>query len=597
MTMLHCLMTSWQRFKPFKLAWLSALLIWPFFSFALADELPKKIEKRLQVEESFDANERAVAPPKTLRQEIDEIKRTSKERKLSPLVIDVKKAIEPFDEPDSESGLMPSLLKESGLQLSIADVRSRALKNNLSLKVFQYDPVIAQTVVREEEAKFDKIIFAYAKYDDKDLPSVSGDNVQFKSGNPALDAQRLKLDIQEQEKQNVMLEAGIKVPLRTGGTITLSSPLNRKVTEGQFSSKQYQSALQFSFSQPLLRDAGTRVNEASIQIAAYEQQAVQLKTRLQSIRVVAMVDKAYWDLYQAWGELDVRRQQYELATQNLSMVKRRVDEGLTAAIELNRAEIGVADRMEALIIAETNLKLAQRQLQFLINDISGDSSQAFIPVTPPNLLKFEFDRAKLLSDAQQGRIELLEQEVKLAADLTKIDYLENQTLPLFTLDYQYGALSNTLNSMGDTYRGVLNGQYSDWSVGLKFEMPLTNEARKARLENAVQQRLQRLTTRELQELTVKREIFDALDKVDQNWQRIIAARQQVLIAGLNYEAELKQFNEGLRTMTEVLETLTRLGEAQVKEIRSITDYQVSLIDTAYATGTLLGYSKLNFQTP
>jgi outer membrane protein len=364
-----------------------------------------------------------------------------------------------------------------------------------------------------------------------------------------------------------------------------------------FHRQQYQSACSSRLVSRLLRDAGVRVNEASIQIAAYEQQATQLKTRLQSIRVVAMVDKAYWDLYQAWGELDVRRQQFELATQNLAMVKRRVDEGLTAAIELNRAEIGVADRMEALIVAETNLKLAQRQLQFLINDINSDAQQALIPVTPPNLLKFEFDRAKLFSDAQQGRIELLEQEVKLAADLTKIEYLENQTLPLFTLDYQYGALSNTLNSMGDTYRGVLNGQFSDWAVGLKFEMPLTNEARKARLENAVQQRLQRLTTSELQELTVKREIFDALDKVDQNWQRIIAARQQVLIAGLNYEAELKQFNEGLRTMTEVLETLTRLGEAQVKEIRSITDYQVSLIDTAYATGTLLGYSKIQFQSP
>jgi len=127
-------------------------------------------------------------------------------------------------------------------------------------------------------------------------------------------------------------------------------------------------------------------------------------------------------------------------------------------------------------------------------------------------------------------------------------------------------------------------------------MPLTNEARKARLERAVQQRNQRLATKSLQELTVKKEIYDALDQVDQHWQRILSARQQVLIAGINYDAELKQFNEGLRTMTEVLETLTRLGEAQIKEVRAISDYQVSLVDTAYATGTLLGYSKLNFQS-
>ncbi|MDP2443798.1 TolC family protein, partial [Rhodoferax sp.] len=150
------------------------------------------------------------------------------------------------------------------------------------------------------------------------------------------------------------------------------------------------------------------------------------------------------------------------------------------------------------------------------------------------------------------------------------------------------------STFGRSYNNVLNGNFNDWSSGVKFEMPLTNVARKAHLENAVQERTQRLATKTLQTLTVKKEIFDALDYVDQNWQRILAARQQVLIAGLNYEAELKQFNEGLRTMTEVLETLTRLGEAQAKEVRAIADYQIALVDTAYATGTLLGYSKLDF---
>jgi len=567
----------------------------PTESVAEQSSIQLQIDKRITREEALDLDTYSAKPAQTLKQEMQKQKQESSERQARPLEIDVKKALVPDDELGQLKLENIGTSKESGSQLTLAEVRTQALKNNLSLKVLAFDPVIAQNIVREEEAKFDNIIFAYAKYAEKDLPAYSGDKVEFKSDNPALDAEKLKLSILEQQKQESMIEAGIKVPLRTGGTVTLSSPLSKKVSKGQLSSREYQNALRFSFSQPLLRDVGVRVNEASIQIAAYEQQAIQLRTRLQSIRVVAMVDKAYWDLYQAWGELDVRRQQFEYASQNLDMVKKRVDEGLTAAIELNRAEIGVADRMEALIVSETNLKLAQRQLQFLLNDINSQSAEPIIPVTSPKLLKFEFNRAKLLEDAMQGRLELLEQEIKLTADLTKIDYLENQTLPLFTLDYQYGALSNTFNSMGDTYRGVLNGDYSDWSIGLKFEMPLTNEARKARLDNAIQQRMQRLTTKQLQELTVKKEIYDALDKVDQNWQRIVIARQQVLIAGLNYEAELKQFGEGLRTMTEVLETLTRLGEAQVKEVRAISDYQISLIDMAYATGTLLGYSKVQFQ--
>ena len=99
-----------------------------------------------------------------------------------------------------------------------------------------------------------------------------------------------------------------------------------------------------------------------------------------------------------------------------------------------------------------------------------------------------------------------------------------------------------------------------------------------------------MQTYELKKLTVKKEIYDAVDVLNQNWQRIKTTRQQVLIAGINYDAELKQFEEGLRTMTEVLEALNRLGEVQIKEIQATIDYQIALIDLSFATGSLLGYS-------
>lgn len=524
----------------------------------------------------------------------DAVKQQQQQRN-KPVVIDLKSALQPFDSPETAN--MLSNAPKQGAQLSIADVRQKALQNNLNLQVAKIDPTIAAQSLREEQAKFDQVIFAYAKYGQKDLPAMAGDKVIFKSDNPALDSELVKLNPAAQNKEFWELETGIKVPLRTGGSVTLSAPLENYQSKGSLASDQYRSALRFSFSQPLLRNAGRQVNEASIRIAALDQDSAQLRTRLQSIRIVTMVDKAYWDLYEAWAALDVRRNQYEYASQNLAMVKRRVQEGLTAAIEVNRAEIGVADRMEALIIAETNLKLAQRQLQFLLNELpeQGMTSLPWVPSTTPNLVKFEFDREKLLKDALDSRIELLDQELKLSADQLQIDYLQNQTLPMFTLDYQYGALSSSANRAGNIGQDLLNGQYNDWSLGLKFEMPVSNEARKAKLDKAIAQRMQRLTNKTLQALTVKREIHDALDKLEQNWQRILAARQQVMIAGYNYEAELKQFNEGLRTMTEVLETLTRLGEAQIKEIRAINDYQIALIDLTFATGTVLGYTQISMQ--
>lgn len=552
----------------------------------------QKANAALEQTNGFKPEDYSKGPATDLKKSLDEYQQ-KKEKQTQKIRIDLKQAIEETDKNSLAESVFDKNLANA---FSIADIRTKALKNNLSIEVARIDPAIAGATLRQEQAKFDNIIFAYARQTNRDTPQVSGDNVSFTSKD-SINGQEAKLTTLEQNIRSVDIAAGVRVPLRTGGSVTLSSPLESKKNGGAFNTEEYRSALRFSISQPLLRNAGRDVNEASIRVAEFDKQAVQLKTKLQAIRIIALTDKSYWSLYEAWAQLDVRKQQYQLAIQNLNMVKRRVSEGLTAAIELNRAEIGVADRMEALIIAETNLKLAQRQLRFFMNDMEKEDRQPNIinTITEPNLVRYEFDREKLLNEALNGRLELLELELKLAADAVNIQYYENQTLPLFSLDYQYGALSSTANNFGNSYQNILNGQFNDWSIGLSFEMPFTNEANKARLEYAVQQRNKRLATKQLQTLTVKKEIYDALDQVENNWQRILAARQQVVIAGLNYEAELKQFNEGIRTMTEVLETLTRLGEAQIKEVRAVSDYQVSIIDTAYATGTVLGYSNLDFK--
>ncbi len=582
------------------------LLSMPFASNADNNKPSLQLENRMQSPEGLDFNELGQEKLITL----DEAQKSLTDKQMSEtqnsqtqkLIIDVNKAI--LDAKENTVGNAMKVLRNLNKDahkgdapytpLSIVEARQKALENNLSLKVIQYDPIIATQKLNVERAKFDNIIFANAKYGRKDLPSASAELAGLSSDNAALNNQIVKLTNLEQRKEAFDAEVGVEVPLRSGGVVKLSTPLAYKDSPSRFGKEEYNSALKFSISQPLLRDAGVANNEASINIANLEQLGQQARTRLQSIRILATIDKAYWALNQAWVELEVRTQQHQYATENLNMVKKRVKEGLTAAVEVNRAEIGVADRLEQLIVATTDLKLAQRQLKFFLNDADFmlETEEGFIPETNPSLTQFDFQPEKLIDKALVNRLELLELELKLTEDSTRISYLENQTLPVFNLDYSYGALSQTGSQFSDSFNQL--GNFSDWYVGFKFEMPVTNEARLSRLNQAVQQRLQRLSNKTLQTMAVRKEILDALDIQNQQWKRILTARQQVLIAGLNYEAELKQFKEGLRTMTEVLEMLTRLGETQMKEIKAITDYQVAQIDLAFATGTLLGYSQVNF---
>jgi outer membrane protein len=479
------------------------------------------------------------------------------------------------------------------LALNIAELRRRTLANNLDLEVALWNPALAEAKVSEEEAKFDATISIGATYKRTDLPELDSDLVQFTSDKDEVDKAVVKLTELEQQKEKLDLDLGVKVPLPTGGTVKVNSSFEESNKLEPLRFEQYVSALKFSYSQPLLRGAGWDVNVASIRLARLKAGMVTAKTKLTAIRILALAEKAYWRVYGARRALDVRQQQYELASNNLELVRRRAEEGLSPEIEIIRAELGVAKRLESLIVADTTLRLQQRELKRILNieNIELDSPTVIETLTEPQLLRYELTYDDLAAAALANRMELLELELALARDALRIDVARNQTLPLFALDFEYGVLDRN-GSFGTAWDSMWDFDKTTMGVGLRGEIPVTNRAREAKLRQALLGRMQRLATRDQRELAIRQDVYDALDVLNQNWQRILAARQSVLAAGVNYQAELTQFEEGLRTMREVLEALTSLGDSQLSEVKAIVGYQVAQIDLAYATGTLLGYARV-----
>ncbi len=90
-------------------------------------------------------------------------------------------------------------------------------------------------------------------------------------------------------------------------------------------------------------------------------------------------------------------------------------------------------------------------------------------------------------------------------------------------------------------------------------------------------------------------MLNAIDQLDANWQRILAAQQRVVLAARTLDAEIRQFEQGLRTSTEVLEAQARLADAQSSEINAIAEYQIAQVDIAFAAGMLLGASNVAWE--
>ena len=457
---------------------------------------------------------------------------------------------------------------DSTRQLTLAEVRALALANNLDLRVQLVAPDIAKATITEEEAKFNSVFFANYSQNDQNIAN----QLQNQQGTFA---NRTQL--------------GVRIPLATGGTVTVQ-PQYTSTSNGIADD---QGGVQFSISQPLLRGAGLDANTASIRVARLQGQVVDVRTKLEAMRVLANADKAYWNHYRSYRELEVRKQQYDLAIIQFERAQRRVDNGDAPQVELIRAQSGVGSTLEQLILADAGLRNRQRDLKRILNDpaLPMPGGTLVLPATQPNPLGLQLDANLMAEGAVRNRMEMLELELQLAVDASNVEVARNAALSLFTVDYSY-ELFGQGSGVGNTFSNI--GDSDQYIVTARAEIPIDNEARLSQLRRAVLQRVQRLATKDARALAIRQEVYNAVDGLDTAWQRILAARLESIFAARTYEAEVRQFEVGLRTSIDVLEAATRLGDAQSREVNALSGYEIALIDAAFATGTIIGGTRIRW---
>lgn len=460
------------------------------------------------------------------------------------------------------------------MDLTLAEVRDATVKNNLELRTQLYAPSIARREVERERAKFESTF--YADW------TRNGSN-QF-------------TDSAGRTSDSDAFDVGVQMPLVTGGTVNVFSDIGRADPSVDIDGEgEWSAGLGFSISQPLLRGAGINANTASIRIAEYGGQIASARTKLEVTRILAEADKAYWDLYAAYRELEVRKAQYDLAVAQRDRAKRLVDQQQVAAIEVTRAESGVGQTLEQIILADATLRDRVRELKRIMNreDLPIESGTLLVPATQPNPLGLELDAKRLAEDAVANRMELLEIELQLASDETDIALARNAALPLFAVEYRYEPIGRG-STFGRSVGNMGDFEEDPYTIGLRGEIPLGNEAARNRVAQAILTRVQRLSSKENRKQVIQAEVLNALDRLHTAWQRILAARLETVLAARTYQAEQRQFDVGVRTSQDVLDASTRLTDAQSREVNALAQWQIAMVDIAFATGTLPGAAGVNW---
>jgi len=472
----------------------------------------------------------------------------------------------------------PATQPVAEVAIGIEECRRLALQNNLDLRVDLFNPTIARASLTEAEGQFEAVFFG---------------NLNASTARSPLTAK-----IIAPRADDLTPDGGLAIPLRTGGSIRLDMPVDVVHSHAPAPPPKtvWNTDPSVTITQPLLRGAGLYVNSQGIRIAFYEYQRTKALTKLEVTRVLSDTERAYWRLFAAREELKVRKTEYDSAVAQLQRARRQVQAGVGKEVDVIRADSGVADTVESVILAENDVRQRQRDLKRILNDptLPLDADTTIVPSTEPAAFPYNLDAQALTSAALRQRMEMLDLELQIAEDAASVRVARNSLLPLVSLQYRYG-VTGLGNTAGDSFSMAWQRRPDSQMLGLQVQVPIGNEVARSELRRAMLQRMQALATREQRALQIRQEIADAVDTLRTDWERIVAARQRVVLNARTLNAEVRQFNLGLRTSTDVLIAQTDLADARLAEVSAVSDYQIAQVDLAFATGTILGAAHVDWR--
>ena len=464
---------------------------------------------------------------------------------------------------------VPPLLeiRKGPVSLTLEKAREHALANNLGLRSRLITPAIARQKVSLEQGRFDATFSSSVGYEDNLMDRPGG---YYKS------------------------LSSLMLTLPTGGSVSVGKQIESKQLGTWFKTVHTQGD-GVDIKQPLLKGAGIRVATSPILIARLEGRMSEAQAKISMIRLLAEVEIAYWQLDATQRELIIHKNQVKLAQTQLENAEKLIAAGLFTKAERIRANAGLLARREALIIAETAVRLKERELKRLMQlpDLPVDSTNPIICETDWIPLRIKLDPKEVVARAMENRMELAALQLQLLLNDINIRLADNSLFPYLNLEMSYRRLGQALTQSQATKN--LYGQdrsVDDYTVGATLAYPLGNRQSNSYRETSRLEKLKTMSSKEDLEIRIRKEVLDAVDQLERDWNRIIAAMDAAEGALEAYEAEVEQNFAGRRTSTEVLEASQNLAQAESRVVRALADYAMSKVYIALSTGTMLGFSNI-----
>lgn len=378
--------------------------------------------------------------------------------------------------------------------------------------------------------------------------------------------------------------------LMTNGTLRF----NWTVTDARDipdSNRSYTSGISFSFSQPLLRNAGITVGTAPLVSARYVDESNVQLLRSQIMNRVTSIQETYWALL--------------LALQNRLSSVRSLEAGKDI---LRRNKILIkAGRMARADLVQTQQEVARARVDILEQDFAvQDANRALVtlldlppevvilPVEGFNFSKVKVDFKKMMATALKKSPEITQSRVAVQQSELNLKLARSQAKN--ALDLELSTVMQTNEG-----RGFIESldPSRNWAVSLNLSIPFGLPKTKLKQEVIRAGRALEKTRLDLHtaNLRLRQGVRTGVNDVRRSLLQIEMAQTSLKLAMRKYEIERNRLELGRSSNFQVLSFQRDLVSARDAEHQAIVNYLNSLARLEETVGITLETWKIEVDTP
>jgi outer membrane protein TolC len=374
--------------------------------------------------------------------------------------------------------------------------------------------------------------------------------------------------------------------------------------------------LQFTLTQPLLRNFGFFPNRAPILIAQNNLKQARANFTAEVDSIILQVVGDYWSVVLARENLEVQRKSLEEAQKSYDHDKKALSLGALPPLDIYRSESQVASRRVGLIQAEYALK---QTADVFRRDIGADLD--------PNIRALNLDLTDqpapmgdlpsvdigtALSRALVNRPEFEAVREQLASDELTIRLAHNNLKPDLELSGFYegsGVAGNVFDlavtppkltsstNFSDSFTQTFHFTFPTYGASLSLNLPIRRHSAQANLADALISRSRDQYQERRTNQSVTLEVTNAVHSLEEAKLSIEAAKVAVDLARETLHADERKYELGAETVFFVLDAQTQLAQAELNLIQAEVNFQLAVAQLDHSTGDLLEHHHVQITEP